>query len=194
MFGIDSNLLKKWRTQDFHGGGGNPKRRRGANLLFGQIFLFPPLPQGADPGSDVAERNRTSKASYLQPGCRACLRALEAFEFLMLNYELSHILETLFLSFLPPANVVCEGYVFTGVCLSTGGGSPSRGGLHPRGVLHPRGGSSPSWGGVSPSQGGLHPGGVLHPVNVRAVRILLECILVASTSTPKAKTPTFNLH
>ena len=25
-------------------------------------------------------------------------------------------------SFLPPANVVCEGYVFTGVCLSTGGG------------------------------------------------------------------------
>ena len=23
---------------------------------------------------------------------------------------------------LPPANVVCEGYVFTGVCLSTGGG------------------------------------------------------------------------
>ena len=25
-------------------------------------------------------------------------------------------------SFLPPANEVCEGYVFTGVCLSTGGG------------------------------------------------------------------------
>ena len=24
-------------------------------------------------------------------------------------------------SFLPPANEVCEGYVFTGVCLSTGG-------------------------------------------------------------------------
>ena len=24
--------------------------------------------------------------------------------------------------FLPPANEVCEGYVFTGVCLSTGGG------------------------------------------------------------------------
>ena len=23
--------------------------------------------------------------------------------------------------FLPPANEVCEGYVFTGVCLSTGG-------------------------------------------------------------------------
>ena len=44
--------------------------------------------------------------------------------------------------FLPPANVVFEGYVFTGVCLSTGGG-----------VLHP-GGGSPSRGG-SPSQGGF---------------------------------------
>ena len=30
--------------------------------------------------------------------------------------------------FLPPANIVCEGYVFTGVCLSTGGwGVRSRG-------------------------------------------------------------------
>ena len=86
------------------------------------------------------------------------------------------------------------------------GGSPSGGILHPRGVLHP--GGSPSGGvlhprGGSPSKGGfsiqggvlhlgrvhhprgvlhpggfLHPGGVLHPVNVRAVRILLECILV----------------
>ena len=26
---------------------------------------------------------------------------------------------------LPPANVVCEGYVFTGVCLSIGGGIPA---------------------------------------------------------------------
>ena len=26
-------------------------------------------------------------------------------------------------TFLPPANEVCEGYVFTGVCLSTGGGA-----------------------------------------------------------------------
>ena len=43
-------------------------------------------------------------------------------------------------------------------------------------------GGSPSggfsiWGG-SPSRGGSPSGGVLHPVNVRAVRILLECILV----------------
>ena len=30
-------------------------------------------------------------------------------------YSLPHI-------FLPPANEVCEGYVFTGVCLSTWGG------------------------------------------------------------------------
>ena len=47
---------------------------------------------------------------------------------------------------LPPANEVCEGYVFTGVCLSTGVGSV----------------------------------GETLPLdsNVRAVRILLECILV----------------
>ena len=34
-------------------------------------------------------------------------------------------------TFLPPANEVCEGYVFTGVCLSTGGGvhGCSRGGM-----------------------------------------------------------------
>ena len=32
-----------------------------------------------------------------------------------------------FLSFLPPANEVCEGYVFTGVCLSTWGGGGMRG-------------------------------------------------------------------
>ena len=29
--------------------------------------------------------------------------------------------------FLPPANEVCEGYVFTGVCLSTGGAKRGRG-------------------------------------------------------------------
>ena len=65
---------------------------------------------------------------------------------------------------LPPANVVCEGYVFTGVCLSTAGG----GVLHPRGVLHREGFSIPGGGvlhpggGGSPSRGGgvLHPGGV----------------------------------
>ena len=39
-------------------------------------------------------------ASNLWPGSRARLRALEAFGFLMLKYAFSHILETLFLSFL----------------------------------------------------------------------------------------------
>ena len=39
------------------------------------------------------------------------------------------------MNLLPPANVVCEGYVFTGVCLSTGS-TWSRGGvLLPGGVL-----------------------------------------------------------
>ena len=46
--------------------------------------------------------------------------------------------------YLPPANEVCEGYVFTGVCLSTGwisvqGGSLSRGGLCPGGRSLSRG-------------------------------------------------------
>ena len=47
--------------------------------------------------ADIAKRSR---ASILQPGSRACLRALEAFGFLMLKYAFSHILETLFLLFL----------------------------------------------------------------------------------------------
>ena len=37
------------------------------------------------------------------------------------------------IQFLPPANEVCEGYVFTGVCLSTGGSASGPGvcGRHP---------------------------------------------------------------
>ena len=58
---------------------------------------------------------------------------------------------------LPPANEVCEGYVFTGVCLSTGGGR--------------------AW-----WQGGMRGAGMCgirwDTVNERAVPILLECILV----------------
>ena len=50
--------------------------------------------------ADVAKRSRASEASNLRPGSRARLRALEAFGFLMLKYAFSHILETLFLSFL----------------------------------------------------------------------------------------------
>ena len=68
---------------------------------------------GADPGfgqgggqllrpkvADVAKRSCVSKASNLWLGSRAHLRALEAFGFLMLKNAFSHILETLFLSFL----------------------------------------------------------------------------------------------
>ena len=50
--------------------------------------------------ADIAKRSRTSEASNMRPGSRARLRALEAFGFLMLKYAFSHILETLFLSFL----------------------------------------------------------------------------------------------
>ena len=49
---------------------------------------------------DIAKRSHASEASKLQRGSRACLRALEAFGFLMLKYAFSHILETLSLSFL----------------------------------------------------------------------------------------------
>ena len=47
--------------------------------------------------ANVAKRSCASEVSNLQPGSRACLRALEAFGFLMLKYAFSHILETLFL-------------------------------------------------------------------------------------------------
>ena len=50
--------------------------------------------------ADVVKWSCASEASNLQPGSRACLRALEAFGFLMFKYAFSHILETLFLSFL----------------------------------------------------------------------------------------------
>ena len=50
--------------------------------------------------ADVAKRSRASEVSILRPESRALKRALEAFGFLMLKYAFSHILETLFLSFL----------------------------------------------------------------------------------------------
>ena len=50
--------------------------------------------------ADVAKQGRASKASNMRLWSRAHLRALEAFGFLMLKYAFSHILETLFLSFL----------------------------------------------------------------------------------------------
>ena len=45
----------------------------------------------------IAKWSHTSEVSCLWLGSRACLRALEAFGFLMLKYVCSHILETLFL-------------------------------------------------------------------------------------------------
>ena len=50
--------------------------------------------------ADVVKRSHVSEVSNLRWGSRAHLRALEAFRFLMLKYAFSHILETLFLSFL----------------------------------------------------------------------------------------------
>ena len=47
--------------------------------------------------ANVVKWSHVSKVSYLWPGSRACLRALEAFGFLMVKYAFSHILETLFL-------------------------------------------------------------------------------------------------
>ena len=50
--------------------------------------------------ANVAEQSHASKLNYLWTGSRTCLRALKAFEFFMLKYAFSHILETLFVSFL----------------------------------------------------------------------------------------------
>ena len=59
------------------------------------------------------------------------------------GYECLHLVKLSL--FLPPANVVCEGYVFTGICLSTrgawvaggpawcGGGACVTGGVYGRG-------------------------------------------------------------
>ena len=80
-----------------------------------------------------------------------------------------------FRSLLPPANEVCRGNVFTGVCLSTGGGCVSSM-QWPRGVCIP---ACTGQGGVCPRGCGRHPRRILwDTVNKRAVRILLECILV----------------
>ena len=46
----------------------------------------------------------------------------ERYEICDFMFRLLSNLSDLAPQFLPPANVVCEGYVFTGVCLSTGGG------------------------------------------------------------------------
>ena len=81
---------------------------------------------------------------------------------------------------LPLANEVCEGYVFTPVCHSvhrggvSGWGCVSLGGMHGGGV-----GGRGVCGGGRAWLGGVWGGRpAWHTVNERAVRILLECILV----------------
>ena len=79
--------------------------------------------------------------------------------------------------FLPPANEVCEGYVFTRVCHSVRGGV-SQHALQvsrptPKGEVEGSGRGGACCGGV-PTLGGVFPRWLL----LRAVRILLECILV----------------
>ena len=123
---------------------------------------------------------------------------------------------TTFWTYLPPANEVCEGYVFTSVCQSfcSQGGVPAQ--VHTPRQLHPLTGTPPTgqvrpplgWAGTPPRQvhpqagtplGRYTPSGQVHTprqvhthprqvpppssacwdtVNKRAVRILLECILV----------------
>ena len=68
--------------------------------------------------------------------------------------------------FLPPANEVCEGYVFTPVCHSV------HGGVHPPRQTPP--------GQTSPPTGQTPPGTPPEMATKRAVRILLECILVTT--------------
>ena len=102
----------------------------------------------------------------------------------------------------------CEGYVFTGVCLSTGGGVHDqvhppgtrytpRDQVHPPGTrytpwdqvhppppdqVHPPGPGAPPWDQVHPPGPGTPPWDQVHPPEIRpllqTVRILLECILV----------------
>ena len=88
--------------------------------------------------------------------------------------------------FLPPANEVCEGYVFTPVCqtfCSQGGAWSRRGGWSGEGCLAPggcllRGGLLLGGGACDWSRGGclveMPPGRLL----LQMVRIPLECILV----------------
>ena len=68
--------------------------------------------------------------------------------------------------YLPPANEVCEGYVFTDVCLSTGGSTHTLS-TRPPGMHAPQA--------HAPLHARPPPRDALIE---RAVRILLECILV----------------
>ena len=94
--------------------------------------------------------------------------------------------------FLPPATKLGQGYIFTGVWDSVDGGGGGGGVWSGGGVCGPGGVSAlggcgplgvPAPGGVSGPRGGVWSLGVSsrHPPGrplLRAVRILLECILV----------------
>ena len=81
---------------------------------------------------------------------------------------------------LPPANEVCEGYVFTRVCLSRVSAGVSVQGCLFQGALCPEG--SLSRVGLCSGWVAVHRGSLSwrssHYNNVSAVCILLECILV----------------
>ena len=90
---------------------------------------------------------------------------------------------------LPPANEVCEGYVFTSVCHSVHGGAcvVAPGGacmVAPRGGMRGCSGGGHVWllrGGMHGFWGGVHGflwGGMHGFFDEQVVRILLECILV----------------
>ena len=87
-------LINYWSylaSLEFEGAAKNSLARCGSRIWSrGEPQL--PRPKVAD----VAEWSRASEASYLRPGSRARLRALEAFEFLVLKYAFFHILEPLF--------------------------------------------------------------------------------------------------
>ena len=80
----------------------------------------------------------------------------------------------IFTSYLPPANEVCEDYVFTSVYLSTGGGMHGRG-MHGGGACVAEG---RAWWGERKPPPLADTMRYSDTVNERAVCILLECILV----------------
>ena len=115
--------------------------------------------------------------------------------------------------YLPPANEVCEGYVFTPVCQSfcSQGGVPWQ--VHPPGQVHPptgryRPGRYTPLGRYTPRQvhvlAGTPPGQIHPPLeqcmlgdtgNKQAVCTLLECILVLTKlGLYKQKVPIISLH
>ena len=79
---------------------------------------------------------------------------------------------------LPPANEVCEGYVFTSVCLSTGGGGVRGGGG--QGDMHGGGGACVV-GETATAAGGTHPTG-MHSCIVSKFRIGKYIVIVGKMS------------